>query len=95
MREKLLDPRRAAAAAGVKPLHDKGAADRGLLDVEAVDIELVIVLGIGDRSLQHLLDVAGDAAVREGQFGQRRATHLAADRLGDEIELARAGAQPA
>src|ERR1700756_1795904 len=95
MSEKLLDPRRAAAAAGVKPLQDKGAANRGLLDIEAVDIELVIVLGIGDRRLQHLLDLAGDPAVRKGEFGQRRGGGFAANCLGDEIELGRAGAQPA
>ena len=72
MSEKLLDPRRATAAAGVKPLQDKGAADRSLLDIKAVDIELVIVLGIGDRSLQHLLDLVGNSAVRKSEFGKRR-----------------------
>src|SRR5438132_5700544 len=95
MREMLLDPRRAAATAGVKALHDKGPADRRLLDVEAIDIELVIVLGVGDRRLQYLLDVLRDAAPRKGQFGERLVGILAADRLRDEVELARADAQPA
>ena len=80
MREMLLDPRRAAAAAGMEALQHKGAADRGFRDVKPVDIELVVVLGVGDRRLQHLLDLVRDAAAREGQFVQRRGGRLAADR---------------
>ena len=49
----------------------EGAADPGLLDVEPVDVELMVVLGVGDRRLQHLLDVARDAARREGELGER------------------------
>src|SRR5439155_4830271 len=94
MREKLLDPCRSAAPARVKPLQYEGATDRRLLGVEAVDIELVIVLGIGDRCLQNLLDVGSDTAVGETQFRQGRGGTLAADRLGDKVELTRAGAQP-
>src|SRR5713101_6717663 len=95
MREMLLDPRRAAAAAGVKALHYESPADRRLLDIETVDIELVVVFGIGDRRLQHLFYLMRDAAPRKCQLGQRRRGILAADRLGDEVELARAGAQGA
>src|SRR5207237_2761964 len=95
MREKLFDPRRPAPAAGVKPLHDKSATDRSLLDIEAVDIELVIVLGIGDRRLQHLFDIASDAPMGKGKFRQRRGGTFATNRLGNEVELARAGAQTA
>ena len=67
----LFDPRRAAAAAGMEALHDKGAADRRFLDVEPVDIELVVVFGVGDRRLQHLFDVLRDAPTRKGQDGER------------------------
>src|ERR1700732_1636800 len=95
MREMLFDPRRAAATARVKALHDKGPADRRLLDVEAIDVELVVVLGVGDRRLQDLLDVMGDAATGKGQFGERLRRVLAADRLRDQVELARADAQGA
>ena len=62
----LFDACRSAPPAGVKPLQHKGATDGGLLDIEAIDIELVVVFGIGDRRLQHLLDVAGDAAMGKG-----------------------------
>src|SRR5215472_7333051 len=85
----LFHPRRPAAAAGVKPLQPQGAADSCLLDIKAVDIELMVVLGIRDRRLQRLLDLAGDAAVRERQFRQRRNDALAANRAGDEVQLAR------
>src|SRR4029077_19088693 len=85
---------RSATTAGMKPLQHKSAADCGLLDIEAVDIELVVVFRVSDRSLQSFLDVAGDAAVRKGELGQRGGGGLAADRLGDEVELARAGAHP-
>src|SRR5947209_12789530 len=95
MREMLFDARRTAAAASVKAFHDKGPTDRRLLDIELVDIELVVVLGIGDRRLQHLLDVMRDASARKGQLGERLRGVLAADRLGNEVQLARAGAQGA
>ena len=39
----------AAAGAGVKALHHQARADDGLGDVEPVDVELMVVLGIGDR----------------------------------------------
>jgi len=95
MRKKLLDPCGPAAAAGVQPLQHKGATNRRFLDIEAVDIELMIVLRIGDCRLQNLFDIASDPAVGEGEFRQRRGGALTANRLGDKVELARAGAQPA
>ena len=48
-------PARAAAAAGLEALHHQALADRRLGDDQAVDVELVVVLGVGDRRLQHLL----------------------------------------
>src|SRR3954453_13718363 len=95
MREVLLDARRAATAAGVKALHHESPADRRFLYVKPVDIELVVVFGVGDSRLQHLPDVLRDAPRREGQFGESSRRVLAADYLGDKVELARAGAQGA
>src|SRR6516165_2997476 len=93
--EMLFDPCRSAPAAGVKPLQHKRTTDGGLLDVEAIDIELVVVFGVGDRRLQYLLDVASDATMGKSELCQREGGGLAADRLGDKVEFARAGAQPA
>src|ERR1700757_3816095 len=93
MRKHLLDACRAPTASRVKPLQYKSPADRGLLHEKAVNIELVVVLRIGDRRLQNLSDVARDAAPREGQFRERGRGSLAADCLSDEVELARARAQ--
>src|SRR5580693_2381913 len=93
MRKHLLDACRAPAASGVEPFQYESPADRGLLNKKSVDIELVIVFGIGDRRLQNLPDVPRYAAPREGQFRERGRGSLATDRLGDEVELARAGAQ--
>src|SRR5260370_32609201 len=93
MRKHLLDACRAPTASGVEPFQYKSPADRGLLHEKAVDVELVIVFGIGDRRLQNLSDVARDAAPGEGQFGDRGRGSLTTDLLGDEVELARAPAQ--
>src|SRR5438445_295356 len=87
MREMLFDARRAAAAARVETLHDKSPADRRFLDIEPVDIELVVVLGVGDRRLEYLPYILRDAAAREGQLGQSVRRVLAADRLRDKVQL--------
>src|SRR5205085_1125777 len=82
-------PSRPAAAPGMKPLQDKSTPDCRLSDIEPVDIELVVVLGIGDRRLQYLPHILRDAAAREGQFGDRLRGVLAADHLRDQVQLAR------
>src|ERR1700751_5124187 len=84
--EIFLDPSGATAAARMEALHREGAAHRRLLDEKPGDVELMVVLGVGDRRLQHLLDVLGDATWREGQLGERALSALAADALRDEIE---------
>src|SRR5215475_2665872 len=91
----LQDPGAASARPRMEALHDEAATDRRLGHVEAIDVELMVVLGIGDRRLQHALHRSGDAALRERQFRQRRSGVLAADEFGDEVELARAAAQQA
>src|SRR5262245_45459249 len=62
---------------------------------EIIDVELVIVLGVGDRRFQALAHVAGDALAREFEVGERSRHLLAADELRDEIELLRAHPQHA
>ena len=49
--------RRAAAGAGREALHRDRLADARLGDDERVDVEIVVVLGIGDRRGEHLADV--------------------------------------
>ena len=53
----------------------------GLGDDQIVDVEIVIVLGIGNGALQRLPDLPGDALARELQVGERRRDLLAADQL--------------
>ena len=58
-------------ARGREALHHQRLADIGLGDDEIVDVELVIVLGVGDRALERLLHVARDALA--GELADRRA----------------------
>ena len=59
---------------------------------QIIDIEIVIVLGIGDCGLEHLLHLPRHALLREAEFVQRRFRPQAADRLRNKIELARGDA---
>src|SRR5690606_14607438 len=93
--QRLHDLSGTAAGACMKALHDEGPADISLGDVKAVDVELVVVLGVGDGRLQHLLHLAGDASPVEGELGQGRLRVQATDSLGDHIELLRADAKHA
>src|SRR5262249_43994888 len=92
---RLQDAGAAAAGARVEALHDHAAPDRGLRHIQPIDIELVVVLGIGDRRLEHTLHRAGDAALRKRQLGQCFSGVLAANEFGHQVELARAAAQQA
>src|SRR5215510_5230905 len=83
----------ARAAAGVETLDHQALADMGLGDDQVVDVELVVVLGVGDRRLQALAHVLGDSLARELEIGERRRDLLAADQLGQQVELLRAHAQ--
>src|SRR5215471_4554853 len=93
VRERLENLARAAAAAGVETLDHQALADVGLRDDEIVDVELVVVLGVGDRRLQALAHVLGDSLARELEIGERGRDLLAADQLGQQVELLRAHAQ--
>ena len=87
--EEFLDAARIAAGAGMEALHHQILADAGFAHHQIVDIEIVIVLGIGDGGLQNLLHILGDALGREGEIGQRALHPLAADGLGHQVQLAR------
>ena len=79
----------AAAAARVEALDHQRLADMGLGDDEFVDVEVVIVFGIGDRQLQALAHILGDALARKFEIGERARDLLAADHLRDKIEFLR------
>src|SRR6185369_463216 len=70
-------------------LHGDRLADRSLGDDERVDVEIVVVLGVGDRAREHLLCVAGHRLLREGENVQRLLGLAAADQRRDEVELLR------
>ena len=53
-------------------------------------VELVIVLGVGDRALQGLLHLLRNAPLAEGQGRDRGADRLVADQTGNQVQLARA-----
>src|SRR5262245_56305264 len=65
----LQDLSHAAAAARREALEHQRLADMRLGDDEIVDVEIVIVLGIGDRRFQALAHVARDPLARELEIG--------------------------
>src|SRR6201988_2285742 len=65
----------------------------GLGNDEIVDIEVMVIFGVGDRRLQALLDVDRDPLARELQVGERGRSLAAADQLRDKIELLRGNPQ--
>ena len=77
------------------PLDHQRLADMSLGNDEIVDVEIVIVLRIGDRRFQALAHVAGDALAREFEIGERGRYFLAANELRQQIELLRADPQHA
>src|SRR5712672_1612632 len=93
LRKWFKDTARAATAARCETLHHDAIADMRLGDDQIVDIEIVIVLGVGDRGLQTLLDVDRDPLARELQIGERGRSFPAANQLRDKIELLRAHPQ--
>ena len=71
LRERLQDLRTAAAAAGMEALQRQVLADIGFGDDQLVDVEVVVVLGIGNGAHHALGDIAGDALGAEFEFGKR------------------------
>ena len=70
-------------------LHRKALAHRSLGDDERVDVEVVIVFGIGDRAGEHLAGIARHRLLREGEDVHRLFGLAAADQRRDEIQLLR------
>src|SRR5215207_5392060 len=95
MAERLDDAGGAAAAARLEALHHQALADRRLGDDQAIDVEVVVVLGVGDGRIQRLLYVLSDPLLGEGELVDGRGRLLAADGGGHEVELARADADGA
>src|SRR5579871_3198283 len=89
MREALADLADAATAARRPALQHQGGPDMRLGDDQRVDVELVVVLGIGYRRFERPLDVAGDPLAAEGEVGERRRHLLAADQLRHQVQLLR------
>src|SRR5580704_5658449 len=95
VRERLFDATRPPPRAGAEALHHHVLADPRLGDDQIVDVEIVVVLGIGDRRFERLPDLGRDPLSREFEVGERGRDLLAADELGEKIELLRADAQHA
>ena len=68
------------------------AANFGLGDDQAVDVQLVVVLGVGDGAFQRLLHGHRDAALGEGQGRNRFGSATATDQASHQVQLARADA---
>src|SRR3978361_1346384 len=65
LREWFKDTAPAATAARCKSFHHDAVADMSLGDDQLVDVEVVIVFGVGDRRLQAFLDIDRDPLARE------------------------------
>jgi len=82
-----------AACAGAEALHHERLAHMRLGNDQVVDVEVVIVFRVGDRAFQRLADVERNALLRELEIRERDIDALAADELGQEVELLRAHAK--
>jgi len=95
LREWFKNPARAATAAPARNVSSRAVADMSSETIQIVDIEIVIVLGIGDGRFQALLDVDRNPLARELQIGKGSRSLPAADQLRDKIKLLRADPQHA
>ncbi len=89
LRERLHDREAATTAASREALHDQVLADVGLGHDQGVDVELMVVLGVGNGAHHALADVLSDTLPRELEIGERLVDLLAADETGDEVQLLR------
>src|SRR5581483_2633006 len=83
----------ATAAARSETLDHERLADVRLGYDKIVDIEVMIVLGVGDRRFETLAHVLCDPLARELEVGERARNLLAADQLRDKVELLRRNPQ--
>jgi hypothetical protein len=67
----------------------------GLGDDQAVDVEVVVVLGVGDRDCSTFFTSTAIAALGEGRGRSSPLGLLAADQLRDQVQLLRADAEHA
>src|SRR5215472_746540 len=93
MRKRFEDASNTAAPARHVTLDHQPLAHVRLGDHEIVDIEIVVVLRVRNRRFQTLANILGDPLLREFEIRERHRDLLAADQLGNEIELLRAHAQ--
>src|SRR5450631_2738652 len=71
MRERLMNTAGPAPRARAETLQDHRIADISRGDDEIVDIEIVVVLGIGNRALQSLFHVKCASLARKLEVGER------------------------
>src|SRR5271166_2768547 len=85
----------AAAPARLKALEHERLPDMRLRHDELVDIEVMVVLRIGNRRFQALAHIARHALAGKFKLRKRRCYLLAANELREKIELLRADPQHA
>src|SRR5690606_38133118 len=93
MRKRLFDTARLTTSAYAEPLHDNRFADISFSNDQRVNIEIMIVLCVGDSRFERLLHRPCDPLARERQIGERRINFLAANHRRYKIELLRAEAK--
>src|SRR5258706_8117822 len=81
--------------ARLEALEERTALDMNRLDLQGVDVGAVVVLGIGDRRLEHLADDRRALLRREGEESHRLVDRLAADHVCDQPALLRRDARTA
>src|SRR5690606_20758285 len=69
--------------------------DIGFGDDQRIDVEVMVIFGIGDCRLEGLLHRAGDTLARELKLCKRAIDLLATDHGGNQVELLRADAEGA
>src|SRR3954470_12712170 len=87
VRGRLADAVAAPLGARREALQRRALLDVDRLDLELVDVGAVVVLGVGDRRLERLLDDPGGALLREVEDVDRLVDLLAADEVGDQPAL--------
>src|SRR4029079_10918537 len=87
--ERLEDAGALAPSARRETLHGDRLAHRRFRHDERVDVQIVVVLGIGDRAGEHLARVLRHRPLAESEDVERVLGLLAADQGGDEVELLR------
>src|SRR5450631_3875783 len=74
----------AALGARLEALEHRALLHADAGDLQLVDVGAVVVLGVRDRALEHLLDDLGALLRREGKDVERVADRLSAHEVGDE-----------